>query len=145
MVNPNDVVFLIFAVIASAFLLYFCSSAIHHRNDIFTKLAGWIGSFIFLALFLRLLSISSPKFTMSSDLFLLITITTITVLTILLEKNIIKNPQSPAEVAREASKSQSLASFESYRAAKHSFPKSATRGASKLVSVPKHRQILRLK
>ncbi|MFH0868844.1 MAG: hypothetical protein V1839_01310 [archaeon] len=145
MINPDDIVFLISAVIASAFLLYFCSSAISKRSDIFTKLIGWIGAFIFLALFLRLLSVSNPAFMISSDLFLLITITTITVLTILLEKNMIKNPSSPSEVTSNINADRGLASFESYRAAKHSFPKSASHGASKLISVPKHRQILRLR
>jgi len=144
MINPNDIVFLITTVIATAFLLYFSSKALHRKRNVFTKIAAWIGAFIFLALFLRLLSVSNPKFLISSDLFLLITVATIAILTTLLQNDIIKNPPGLHNITDMVNQN-GMKSFGSSQKSLRGIPKGERSGKTKLISVPRHRQMLRLK
>ena len=87
MVTINDIVVLVAAVIAGAFLVYFATRLIIHRKENHTFCVAGVGIFIFIALFIRLLSISSPELLIYSDLFLLITVISVILLTIHMQKS----------------------------------------------------------
>lgn len=81
MATLADIVITVSTVITAAFLLYFSWNLLHHRRDRIAVISFCVSSFLFLALFIRLLAISSPNYMFMSDLFLLATVIVVFALT----------------------------------------------------------------
>jgi len=86
MATVSEIIVLISAVIAAAFLMYFAYMLVIHKREKHTICMAWVGISLFLALFMRLLSISTPRFAVYSDLFLLVTVISVILLTIHMRK-----------------------------------------------------------
>lgn len=142
MATVSDVIVLVSAVIAAAFLLYFSARLLHHKKNMHTKCAGWVGCFVFLALFMRLLSLSNPDFSIISDLFLLITVITIILLVHHLQKSVYSVPQSPWEVTKSLhGKKSSLNKFECYKFLRHKVPRGRFSGVTRLVAASRPKKL----
>ncbi len=103
MATVNEIIVLISAVIAAAFLMYFAYMLVMHKREKHTICMASVGIFLFLALFMRLLSITMPEFAVYSDLFLLITVISVILLTIHMRKGFCsycKDAKAPWETTK---------------------------------------------
>jgi len=143
MATLADIVIIVSTVITATFLLYFSWNLLHHRRDRIAVIAFCVSAFLFTALFMRLLAISSPDYMVVSDLFLLATVIVVFALTAHLKHHgHIPHADGHKETLHILNKKAAgFKNFQSFRFFDKNVPKSSiVPKHSKLKTVPESRQ-----